>query len=631
MRCLLLLFLLSLSLAVSAQNQLNDLQLLYPDQSKVVLEKVDSLVIDKGAEVKLFYKIKEQVLRPIRPEILNTSISYDDFSPIQNIKAHVSRTLTDGTVETSDKIITSHQNAMVGGIFYHDNKMINIAYPFSSVGTISSLAYQQNITQPHFLNKFIFSEGYPVLSAKYIIYCHKTVDIGYVIMNAPEAGLQFSKTDAGDYWLYQWEMKNTPAWKAFSFREILESEAHLIVRLKSAQINGVERIYLRDMDAFYSWLYEFVEPLIVPSAEMDALSAEITKGLDQPIEKMQAIYDWVQSNITYVAFEDGFNGFIPRKPEDVCRKKYGDCKDMALLLFTLLESAGINASVVWIGSDDIPYKIEEVLSPSVFNHMIASAEIDGNRYWLDATAKYLDFNFTSPFTQGKEGLIAKGKNEYEIVVLPVTSAETNKVVDSIQLKIAGNQIVGSRRFQCLGYEKLDFLFDIFQMNEKKTADVSTYFSIGNDSYHQTNFEIIKNDDRHNIAAEMLTDFTIDNYVKTFGSKILVNPIMVKFSQGKIFDQKLFSTKNYEYQSKRIEVTHLNLGDLQVQNIPKDAWIDSDLLHYSAKYRVEQNQLILERTFEIKKYYLTLQDADEWNSIIKKINELESDQLILVKA
>jgi transglutaminase-like putative cysteine protease len=32
-----------------------------------------------------------------------------------------------------------------------------------------------------------------------------------------------------------------------------------------------------------------------------------------------------------------------RKPEDVCRKKYGDCKDMALLLFTLLKSAGIGS------------------------------------------------------------------------------------------------------------------------------------------------------------------------------------------------------------------------------------------------------------------------------------------------
>jgi hypothetical protein len=47
--------------------------------------------------------------------------------------------------------------------------------------------------------------------------------------------------------------------------------------------------------------------------------------------------------------------------------------------------------------------------------------------------------------------------------------------------------------------------------------------------------------------------------------------------------------------------------------------------------LEQNQLTIQRKFEIKKYYLTLQDAEEWNTLIKQINALESDQLVLVKA
>jgi transglutaminase-like putative cysteine protease len=630
-KVILMLILTNATFLLNAQTQLQSFQNQFPDQSIVILEKLDSLVIQPLVEVQQFHKVKKQVLRTIRPEVLNTSISYDDFSPIQNIKAEVARVQIDGTVETSDKVNKSYQNTMVGGIFYHDNKMVDISYPFNTIGTISTLEYAQNITQPHFINKFIFSEAYPVLSSRYVVYCHKSVEIGYTLMNAPADHFQFTKKEVGDYWLYEWEMKDANAWKASSFREILETEPHLLIRIKSAQVNGVEKLYLKDMNAFYSWLYEFVEPQMSPSEEMKLLSAELTKGIVNPIEKLQAIYNWVQANITYVAFEDGFNGFIPRKPEDVCRKKYGDCKDMALLLFTLLKSAGLEANIVWIGSDDIPYKIEEVLSPGVFNHMIACAEIDGKRYWLDATAKYLDFNYTSPFTQGKEGLIAKSKTEYEILTLPITPSENNKVVDSIELNINGNQIYGSRKFLCSGYEKLDFLYDMLQLDEKKIEDVSDYFSMGNDSYRQTRFEIKKNENKHAIAAEMFAEFTIDNHVKTFGNKVLLNPIMVKFGQGNMFDKKLFSTKNYEFKSQRIEITQLNLGDLTVQNIPKDILLDSDLLHYSATYFLEQNQLTIQRKFEIKKYYLTLQDAEEWNNLIKQINALESDQLVLVKA
>lgn len=616
-------------LTISAQDQLATLQSTYPDQSLVVLQKTDSLVIHKGLEIYHYHNLQEQVLRTIRPEVLNTSISYDEFSPLEEFNASVSRVRSDGSVETSDKVNKSYQNVMVSGIFYHDNQIVDISYPFFSVGTIASLSYKKKVTQPQFLSKFIFTSGYPTLNSKYVVYCHKSVDIGYSMFNNDDSLVKFTKEDAGEYWLYKWELSNSDAWNAYSYREILESEPHIVLRIKSAEQNGQEKIYLKDMDAFYSWLYDFVDPLIVPNAEMDALSAEITAGLTEPIEKLKAIYDWVQNNITYVAFEDGYNGFIPRKPNDVCHKKYGDCKDMALLLFTLLESANIDASVVWIGSSDIPYKIEDVLSPTAFNHMIACADIDGKRYWLDATAKYLDFNVTSPFTQGKEGLVAKSKTEYEIVTLPVTESSNNQVLDTIRLNIQDKKLIGHRSYHCSGYKKLDFLFDVYSLDETSVEDLSEYFSIGNDSYHQTKFKLEKNDELRNQAAVMNADFSIDNYVRSFGNKVLINPLLIKFSNGKMFDTEKKNTLNFEYKSRREEVTELNLGSLNIQNLPEDIELNSDLVLYSAKYKVENEKLVIHRVFEIKKFYLVKEDAENWNKVIKQINELESDNLILV--
>ena len=46
-------------------------------------------------------------------------------------------------------------------------------------------------------------------------------------------------------------------------------------------------------------------------------------------EKAKAIFKWVQDNINYVAFGDGYGGFIPEGASATCDTRYGDCKAMS--------------------------------------------------------------------------------------------------------------------------------------------------------------------------------------------------------------------------------------------------------------------------------------------------------------
>ena len=60
-------------------------------------------------------------------------------------------------------------------------------------------------------------------------------------------------------------------------------------------------------------------------------------------EKARAIYDWVANRTRYVGLEFGLSAFRPHTATEVHDKRYGDCKDKANLLITMLGLAGIKS------------------------------------------------------------------------------------------------------------------------------------------------------------------------------------------------------------------------------------------------------------------------------------------------
>src|SRR5580704_8074435 len=105
-----------------------------------------------------------------------------------------------------------------------------------------------------------------------------------------------------------------------------------------------------------------------PSPEVRAKAAELTKGLDTPLDRVQALYDYVAKNFRYVSLSLGVGRYQPHASSDVLHHQYGDCKDKHTLLASLLEAEGLHASSVLINSSR---KLDpDVPSPSQFDHVI---------------------------------------------------------------------------------------------------------------------------------------------------------------------------------------------------------------------------------------------------------------------
>jgi hypothetical protein len=163
-----------------------------------------------------------------------------------------------------------------------------------------------------------------------------------------------------------------------------------------------------------------VSEVIIDTVPIEGNVAEITTGITDKNERVKPIYYWVQDLIKYIAFKEGIAVLQTNLPQNVCNKRYGDCKGMAILLKIILIEAGFDARLVWIGTNAIAY---DYATPSlrVDNPMVTAIMVDGKPIFLEGTDKFNKYGTFATRIQGKQGLIQNG-SEFELVQVPQLTA-----------------------------------------------------------------------------------------------------------------------------------------------------------------------------------------------------------------
>ncbi len=145
------------------------------------------------------------------------------------------------------------------------------------------------------------------------------------------------------------------------------------------------------VSSFGSWavagqhLAEVYDPAQYRTDEITAIAAEIAAEHGSKEDQLRAALDYVQRNIRYLGIELGAGGYIPRAPELVLSRRFGDCKDVTLLLVTLLDALEIKAAPVLVNTSDGFGLLETLPSIGVFDHVIVTAWLGDEQHFLDAT------------------------------------------------------------------------------------------------------------------------------------------------------------------------------------------------------------------------------------------------------
>ncbi len=102
-------------------------------------------------------------------------------------------------------------------------------------------------------------------------------------------------------------------------------------------------------------------------------------------ERVSAALRFVQDAIRYLGVEVGANGYRPRTPREVFAKRYGDCKEKALLLTSLLHRLGIDSEPVLVSSNWERGVNRFLPSPHAFDHVIVRVHLGREEFFIDPT------------------------------------------------------------------------------------------------------------------------------------------------------------------------------------------------------------------------------------------------------
>lgn len=628
------------SFSISAQKALDvqEFKTKYPDKQAVILIKKEEVRLTLGkndsVEVSLNYNSEMLHLGDRTEGYAESSVYFSNFVDITNLDA---RTLVPHKSSYKPIKVTEFQDktSSTGGIFYDDNKIKSFNYPGVQSGAKTMLSYSQKYKEPRLLSPFYFNSYVPVLESEITIYVDKKIKLGYRLFNNKDGKIQFTQSEDGNFNVYKWSAKGMSEYLLESNSpNISYHEPHVIYFLEEINVNGNKQIIFKNTQDLYSWYYSMAIKDQKPvGGELKSIIDSLTRGVGSVYDKTKLIFYWVQDHVKYVAFEEGYGGFIPRDANLVCDRRYGDCKDMANLLVQMLNSAGVKAYHTWIGTRDIPYSYHELPATNVDNHMIAAVKIDDNYYFLDATGRYTKLGVPTSMIQGKEALIGIDETHYEIVKVPIVDSSRNKVVDSTHCLIENNILKGHGKVSLTGYNKIDFSYNYnYTKKENQKEFIKGYSTKGSNKFNLIDYSV-KNIEEKEKPILVNYNFELQDYIKTSGEELYINLNLDKpFDKNKIdtLKRKLPLEQEYKYTQQDVIDLQIPKG-FKVDYLPSNLIMKTPFFEYEITYKVDGSKIIYNKKIVINTLILEKKDFHEWNKATAKLSQAYRETIVLKMA
>ncbi|MGM0574173.1 MAG: DUF3857 domain-containing protein [Myxococcota bacterium] len=138
---------------------------------------------------------------------------------------------------------------------------------------------------------------------------------------------------------------------------------------------------------------------------------------------VRGIVDGVTREIRYVGLEFGIHGWQPYRTDQVWVRRFGDCKDQATLLTTLLRVAGVPARIVLLRTRSKGRVPEPLPSLALFDHAVVYLPDMGR--FVDPTARFYGLGELPRDDQGAQALILNPDRKVALERVPPDPPERN--------------------------------------------------------------------------------------------------------------------------------------------------------------------------------------------------------------
>ena len=600
----------------------------YEDEKAVTIKRIDEYLFsldDSKKKVIVAEKIEETI---IGISSLNAEIPrfkfYDEQSEIPEISAFNEQGKKK-YISISDDYYQSED------IFYSDAKLKFFTLNFYGLGEKYRVVYQKNYLDIKYFTSVYFNDILNIENRTVRFVVPKWLNLELKEMNFEGSGIKLNKTFDSQ--------RNADVYEytAAAIPQVAREESapgkshiypHLLILAKSFSHQGKETVLFKSVADLYGWYHSLTELMENESDGLKGKVAELTEGKTSDLDKVKAIYYWVQDNIRYIAFEDGLAGFKPDECQFVYEKRYGDCKGMANLTKEMLLLAGFDARLTWIGTDRIAYDYSTP-NLAVDNHMICTLILDGKEYFLDPTDKYSSFDDYAERLQNRQVLIENGDN-FILSNVPNREAQNNTRQINSKFKIEGDILKGDVNRIYKGESRAYLLYQInYTETDALSESLRNFISRGDKNVKVSDLETSDFEERDQLFT---LDYHLDikNAAYAFDNEIYLDIDQYKELEGFQIEERKLDYK-FPYKTHILINTEVEIpAGYGVNQLPESLNEEHGSFSASISYRKEGNTLYYTKEILIKESVLKSEDFEAWNQFVGNIKSKYEEQIVLTK-
>jgi transglutaminase-like putative cysteine protease len=297
---------------------------------------------------------------------------------------------------------------------YSDRRVRRASLSGVAPGTIVDYSYTTEELKPFLPRDFFQSWG--VTTGLQVARSRFIMDVpASLTPRIYERNLNFARTEqvAGGRHVYTWATSNLPKVKS----EALAADSNNVYM----SLIVSSPLTWGDVSRWYGSLarpQEVATPFVATRVD-SVVRGALTRG-----DTIRAVHRWVAQDIRYVAIALGLSGYRPRKPEQVIRTGFGDCKDKATLFVSALRHLGIDAYPVLLNSSGGVRR--ELPSIQQFDHEIAAVPLGKGYQFVDLTASVVPYGELPYGEQGGFALVVRPDGTSDEVVLPKVAPTANR-------------------------------------------------------------------------------------------------------------------------------------------------------------------------------------------------------------
>jgi hypothetical protein len=594
----------------------------YPNAGYIKLYREKEFTYTNQGEFISSYRNIIQVLQERGKSAGVISLAYK--KDIQSAQIDHGRTISSNVVYNYDS--SSMRESSMYYRYPDYDKMKIIRFPLSNIVIGSVLDSKYSVTQ-HKIDKLepVYKETYfssyePVLKQRLIIKFPKDSKIDISLRYMGEEGIDytFEKKEEDEYIVYIYEKKNI---KAIVKESYMPSDDMIMPRITLSISPGFDEIAER-------YTRELNKKLVFSNKIKDKVS-ELTRDLDNKIEKIFNIYNYIVKEINLIYISPINYSYLPKESDYIFKKKAGSYIDKAFLFYTFLKAADINCKFVLVKERDEGELINENPCIKQFNYPLVKIPLDISTLYVSTLNKDLKITDIDESIQGGYGLIVSEEGG-KIIKIPLKFPERENISSSfiVELFKDGDIKVKEKKSTTGNNQSSLRMFQYIPDKELKQHMLQRVQSIHpNAELIDYKFENLSNL-RNNPKMEI--NYSIKDYMISAGGELLAFQLP-SFSYSAYGVGK--KERNYPLSFGNPVSTEkkyiLKLPDnYKIYHLPKNYSYKSDNFIYTASYKTEENNIIFSDSYQRTETFMPKEAYFELKKCLNTKAELAKEWIVI---